>query len=385
MAARANRLTGWHIALLFAVTAAVFVTLSHIQSRSMEPEAAASQSSTAPARAHSRGYVNMAALTTEHPFYQELQRIDNQIARLAAAGVGGWSSMWAEQGRGVIAFSLPGIPHPEADLFDREYARWQKTRGKWREQRTEELAQDLQARLRWKERQITSRLEKDLRDKNAAEELWLARKECALAEKYQEALINASLETLQQGQAEQKGPTLKEKLEKRMDQELQQAREQSQARLQAYFETRKAESIEAHQAARKQVEQEQAERAESSVNSGSKVASQLSKRLSLPEVEDKSGQVVVWEPGPFSIYTPVEELQEPDFQTHYGDAAGRVQKALSARREALLNDIYRETAAAVRTGEMDMNVEVVTELQRGAKSSDLTERFRSYLKELWGT
>ncbi|MFO7947464.1 MAG: hypothetical protein R6V19_11705 [Armatimonadota bacterium] len=385
MAARANRLTGWHIALLCAVTAAVFLTLSHLQSRAIEHEAAADQPATTSVRPLSRGYVNIAALMTEHPFYPQLRTIDNQISRLAAAGVPRWDSMWGDRGAGVIALSLPGIPHAETDLFAREYARWQETRGKWRQERTEELASDLKARLRWKERQISARLEEDLRNKSAAEELWLARKEIALVKKYQEALMNASLDARRSGSAEQQGPTLKEKLQTRMEQELQQAREQSEARRQKYWQQRKAESQQAREAARRQVEKEQAERAESSVNSGSKIASQLSNHLSLPEVEDETGRVVVWEPGPFSIYTPVKELRGPDFQKHYGDAAVRVQKALSARREMLLNDIYRETVAAVRTAEMDMNVQVVTELHRDKQTNDLTERFRSYLKQLWGT
>lgn len=383
MGARIDRLAGWHIALLIALVAVVLVGLVVLGDTRRQSAAKPTQLPQKPAGV-SRGYVRIPALMAEHPLYQDVVEIDREIAQLQRVGIGGFPPLWDQAAPGFIAYSLPDVPGPDSGAFDLECAMWESTRQEWRRERTERLAPDLKARLEFKERRIQRRLDEDLRKKEAETELKIARKKRDIAARYQEALINAQIDISGQAESEQDGPTLEQKLRENMRQKLETFSTRVNKQLQQYRQERTEQAQEAIQAAREQIQQEQAHRAESSVSSGSKIASRLSKQLNAPEIPEYSDRIVTWEPGPFSIYAPARELEEPDFQELYGAAASRAQEALSVRREKTIRELHRETVLAVQAAAMDMGVDVITHPDKHDRVPDLTATFRAYLRELWG-
>ncbi len=388
MTAKGSQTAGWQIAaLLIAVLAGTIALSKHSEMQSAGPASNVSpQGMARPPHKDAQGYVYPARLINEHPLYGQLARLDAEIRRLNATSAVAWQRQW--QGSITPDMRLTFIP-PQLPGYDEDtYAGYRHI---WQQQRTEglpqpnltELAPDLQARLRWIERNLRTDLDRKLEGARYAEDLRLARTRAELVRKHQEALSNADLVLPRSREGTAAITSQREKILAKIESQMAQERAASQALLTEYEAKMRQEAQLAFVAAQMELWDNMKKRLQRSVTSGSKTAARLSKVLSDWQSADYSADVLEWQPSGAGVFAPDTEPTDTEFSALYEGSGRRVASVLGLRRGSLNRAIYQETALAVRKCAMELGVDVTIPPLEPPSGEDMTETIRPLLRRMW--
>ncbi len=387
MKAKRSEMAGWKIAALLAVLLAGMIVLS--KAASMRPAGGAEDPTVAAAVASLQearhGHVYPAQLMAEHPLYPQLLRLDAEIQRLTAISSVGWERDWQRPFAPYTPLVLigPELPQFGAGAYERYCQSWQRRRVQAAPQPTGELAPDLQARLRWSERNLRTDLQKKLQAACYARDLELARKEAELVRKYQEALMNADLLGPRRSEGSDALPSQHEQILAAIEAQMAQQREASQRLLAQYEAKIRQEAQVTFAQAQQELWDKMKKRLQTSVSSGSKIGTRLSKRLSSFESTDYTADVLEWKPDAEGIFIQGADQRSAEVGAFYEAAAGRAASALRERRSKLSRDIYSETVLAVRKSAMELGAEVCIPPLEPATGDDLTASMRPLLRQMW--
>jgi len=387
MKAKRSEMAGWKIAALLAVLLAGMIVLS--KATSMHPAGGAEDPTVAaPAAsplAPCRGHVYPAQLMAEHPLYPQLLRLDAEIQRLSAISAAAWEGDWQRPLAPYTRLVLigPELPQFGADAYQRYSQSWQRRRVQAVPQPTDELASDLDARLRWIERNLRTDLQKKLQAAHYAQDLELARKEAEIIRKYQEALMNADLLGPRASEGSDAPPSQREQILAKIEAQMAQERQASQ-RLFAEYEAKiRQEAQVAFAQAQQELWDKMKKRLQTSVSSGSKIGTRLSKRLGSFASADYTADVLEWKPGAGGILIHGADQRSADAGALYEAAGRRAASALRQRRAKLSREIYSETVLAVRKSAMELGADVCIPPLEPATGDDLTHSMRPLLRQMW--
>jgi hypothetical protein len=124
-------------------------------------------------------------------------------------------------------------------------------------------------------------------------------------------------------------------------------------------------------------------RLQTSVSSGSKTATRMSKRLSLMEAVPYDGGVVEWKADATGPFSEDRRASGADRDAAFGAAGEQVAAALGRQRGLLRNQIYRETVLAVSKTAVELDVSINIPPLEKASGQDITEQLRPLLRRMW--
>jgi len=324
--------------------------------------------------------VYVARLLSEHPLWDQVRRLDQEIASLRQSPVAPVAPpVFLELGE----LFLPGPEPPRfpLDRFQTERRRWELTLLPDRPAETRELAPDLAAELARERRTIELRARRELAEATSREQERVAERRAEAVRARQEAFNNAGLDLTARGrEAIAAAQRTREALWAEIEQETSQAQAQAQARL---AEVRRQIAHETEQrvaSATADAWGRMQKRAEMAANSGSETRHHMSKGVTpLEPLEMAEG--AQWRPS----YVPGEQLQPTIGPMAIAERRTREAQAarLSVARAQLLQQAYDGVARAVLRIGGAHNWDIQLPPDEPAVGSDMTEQVRSELRRMF--
>jgi hypothetical protein len=246
-----------------------------------------------------------------------------------------------------------------------------------------ELAPDLQARLRWIERQLRGDLEQKLQAARYSRQLELSRKEAELVRTYQEALMNADLMSATGGTRANRPTPERERILARIETQMTEQVEASQRLLNEYEAKMRQDTELTFAATQQQIWEKMQERLHSTVNSGSKTADRLSKELSSWKTSDYSGPATVWHLDPSGVLGGDLQPDRVEVTVAFTAARGRLAAALAIQKARLSGQIYDETVLAMHKSALQTGFRLTIPPMQPSDGPDVTELLRPQLRTMW--
>ena len=387
MKANRKRVTAVQMAVLIAVgLGGIMIAAKGVSGQQAgDPEGPVSGPHARLPRAGTQGHCYPAQLINEHPLYPQLLRLEVQIRRLSNVSAASWDLDWygIPPTATSLLFVFPQPPEFNAHTYATYIRNWRQQRIESLPQPGTQLAADLQSRLRWIERQLRTDLEEKLQTAAYSEELRLARKQAELVREHQEALINADVRPLRAMDKDQETASQRAAITAKMAAAMTREKEESKRILDQYEARMREEAQVAFVAAQQQLWETMKKRRQTSVSSGSKTATRMSKRLSLMEAVAYDAGVLEWKPDSVGPIWEGRRDPEADFNAAFAAAGQEVAVALGAQRGKLRNEIYRETVLAVSKSAIEVGVSINIPPLGKASGEDMTERLRPLLHRMW--
>jgi len=326
-----------------------------------------------------------ARLINEHPLYPQLLRLETHIERLNNVSARRWDLDWysTQLTDTPLLLVAPQFPEFNADMYASYISSWRQQRVNSLPQRDTQLSADLASRLRWVEKQLRTELEDKLQRAAYSEELRLAREKAELIRRHQEALINADLTPLRAMDKDQETPSQRAAIMAKIAAAMTREKEDSQRILNEYEARMREEAQVALITEQQKLWETMKKRLQTSVSSGSKTATRMSKRLSLMEAVPYDGGVVEWKADATGPFSEDRRASGADRDAALGAAGEQVAAALGRQRGLLRNQIYRETVLAVSKTAVELDVSINIPPLEKASGQDITEQLRPLLRRMW--
>ncbi len=387
MKATPKRVTAVQVAVLIAVgLVGTTIAPEGVSGRQVgDPENSISRPHVRLPRAGTHGHCYPAQLINEHPLYPQLLRLETQIRRFSKVSSTRWDLDWysAPPVNTPLLLVAPQPPEFDAYAYATHIKNWHQQRIASLPQPSTQLAADLQSRLRWMEKRLRTDLEEKLKRAAYSEELRLARKRAELVRRHQEALINADVMLPQVAETDEGRPSQREVIMAKIAAEMAREKEESQLILDEYATRMRQEAQVAFVTAQQQLWETMKKRRQTSVSSGSKTATRMSKRLSLMEAVGYDVGILEWKPDAAGLFSESRGDPEADFEAALAAAGRQVAEALGAQRGKLRNQIYREAVLAVSKTAIELDVSISIPPLDEAGGQDMTESLRPLLRRMW--
>ena len=331
----------------------------------------------APPRA---GHVYVARLLSEHPLWEQVRRLDQEIASLREpTSVPLAPPVFLELGE----LFLPGPEPPRFPLarFEADRRQWQLTLLPDRPAQTSELAPDLAAELARERRTAELRARREMAEATSREQERVAEKRAEAVRSRQEALNNAGLDLTAKGrEAIAAAQRTREALWAEIEQETSQAQAQAEARLSEVRRRIAAETEQHVASATADAWARMQKRAEIAAKSGSETRNRMSKAVAPPEALEME-RAAAWQPTEVpggQLQPTVGPMLSADRRTREAQAA-----RLAVGRAQLMQQAYDGVARAVlRIGGLH-NWDIQLPPDEPIAGSDMTEQVRPELRRMF--